>query len=59
VADLGTLQRITGIVGKGVAREMAFTGEPIDAQRALHCGLVNSVRDYTSWQMKFPLGPDH
>lgn len=26
VADVGTLQRITKIVGKGFAREMAFTG---------------------------------
>ena len=25
VADVGTLQRITPIVGKGMAREMAFT----------------------------------
>lgn len=43
VADLGTLQRITALVGKGMAREMAFTGEPINAQRALDCRLINSV----------------
>ena len=43
VADVGTLQRITPIVGKGMAREMAFTGRFITAERALSCGLVNEV----------------
>lgn len=43
VADVGTLQRITAIVGKGVAREMAFTGAALGSARALGCGLVNGV----------------
>lgn len=43
VADVGTLQRITGIVGKGMAREMAYTGKRITADRALSSGLVNAV----------------
>ncbi|KAL6067612.1 Delta(3,5)-Delta(2,4)-dienoyl-CoA isomerase, peroxisomal [Balamuthia mandrillaris] len=43
VADLGTLQRITRIVGKGVAREMAFTSEPLSAERSLRHGLVTRV----------------
>ena len=43
VADVGTLQRITPIVGKGMAREMAFTGRFIPAERARSCGLVNEV----------------
>ncbi len=43
VADIGTLQRITAIVGKGMAREMAFTGKRLAADRALGCGLVNEV----------------
>jgi len=43
VADVGTLQRITPIVGKGMAREMALTGRFINAERALGCGLVNQV----------------
>lgn len=43
VADLGTLQRITAIVGAGVAREMAYTGKKLPADRALRCGLVNEV----------------
>jgi enoyl-CoA hydratase len=43
VADVGTLQRITPIVGKGMAREMAFTGNFLPAERALACGLVNQI----------------
>ncbi len=43
VADIGTLQRITAIVGKGMAREMAFTGKQITAEHAERCGLVNAV----------------
>jgi len=43
VADLGTFQRISRIVGSGIAREMAFVSEPIDAKRALRAGLVNEV----------------
>ena len=42
-ADVGTLQRITPIVGKGLAREMAFTGRFVDAKRALAFGPVNDV----------------
>lgn len=45
VADVGTLQRITGVVGKGFAREMAYTGRKISAGKALHSGLVNEVYD--------------
>jgi len=43
VADVGTLQRITPIVGKGMAREMALSGRFIGSDRALQCGLVNQV----------------
>ncbi len=45
VADVGTLQRITAVAGKGLAREMAFTGRFIDAERALQSGLLNQVYD--------------
>jgi enoyl-CoA hydratase len=45
VADLGTLQRLPNIVGQGVARELAFTGRDIDAERALSIGLVNELFD--------------
>jgi enoyl-CoA hydratase len=43
VADLGTLQRLSRIVGEGHARELALTGRDIDADRALRIGLVNDV----------------
>ena len=42
-ADLGVLQRLPKIVPPGVAREMAFTGERLGAERALAAGLVNAV----------------
>lgn len=43
VADLGSLQRLAGIIGEGALRELAFTGKDIDAARALRIGLVNDV----------------
>jgi enoyl-CoA hydratase len=42
-ADLGVLQRLPKLVPQGVARQMAYTGERLDAQRALAVGLVNAV----------------
>ena len=42
-ADLGVLQRLPKIVPPGVAREMAYTGDRIGAERALAIGLVNAV----------------
>jgi len=42
-ADLGTLQRLPKVVAAGVARQMAYTGERVGAQRALEIGLVNAV----------------
>lgn len=41
VADLGSLQRLPLIVGKGHAREMAFTGRDVDAAEAERIGLCN------------------
>ena len=43
MADLGVLQRLAKLVPPGVAREMAYTGERIGAERALAVGLVNAV----------------
>ncbi len=43
VADLGSLQRLAGIVGDGHLRELALTGGDIDSARAERIGLVNSV----------------
>jgi enoyl-CoA hydratase len=43
VADVGTLQRLPGIVGRGIAAELALTGDDVPAERAQSIGLVNSV----------------
>ncbi|HZQ84936.1 MAG TPA: crotonase/enoyl-CoA hydratase family protein [Acidimicrobiales bacterium] len=43
VADVGTLQRLPSIIGKGHVAELAYTGKDIDAERARQIGLVNDV----------------
>lgn len=43
VADIGTLQRLPGIIGPGHTAQLAFTGEDVDARRAAAIGLVNQV----------------
>ena len=43
VADVGTLQRLPGIVGRGHVAELAFTGKDVTAARAQEIGLVNAV----------------
>jgi enoyl-CoA hydratase len=43
VADLGSLQRLVGVIGDGHLRELALTGDDIDADRAAAIGLVNHV----------------
>lgn len=43
VADMGTLARLPGIVGDGVARELALTARVIPAQEAAQLRLVTSV----------------
>lgn len=45
VPDVGTLARLPAIVGQGVARELAFTGDDVDAARAQRLGLVSEVYD--------------
>lgn len=42
-ADVGTLQRLPKIIPDGIARELAYTGRRMSAQRALEVGLVNEV----------------
>ena len=39
----GGLVRLVNTCGVGVAMEMLLTAEPIDAQRALQCNMVNRV----------------
>jgi enoyl-CoA hydratase len=43
VADLGSLQRLPHIIGKGHVAELAYTGKDITAARAHSIGLVNDV----------------
>lgn len=41
--DAGTSYLLPRVVGENVAKELAFTGEIVDADRALDLGLVNHV----------------
>lgn len=41
VADLGTLQRLPGLVSEGMARELAFTGRDFGGEEACNMGLVS------------------
>jgi enoyl-CoA hydratase len=43
VADLGSLQRLPRIIGKGHVAELAYTGKDVTAARAKEIGLVNDV----------------
>jgi enoyl-CoA hydratase len=43
VADLGSLQRLPRIIGKGHVAELALTGKDVSAARAKEIGLVNDV----------------
>ncbi len=45
VADMGSLQRLPGIIGEGWTRRLALTGEDVTAAQALQMGLVTSVFD--------------
>lgn len=44
-ADVGTLQRLPKIVPDGIARELAYRGHRMPAERAREVGLVNDVFD--------------
>lgn len=43
ITDVGGLQRLPKVVGRGHAREIAFRGHRFDAQRARSINLVNDV----------------
>ncbi|NNE71448.1 MAG: crotonase/enoyl-CoA hydratase family protein [Rhodothermales bacterium] len=43
VPDVGTLQRLPGLVGEGLARELAYTGRQFDGADAHAMRLVNRV----------------
>jgi enoyl-CoA hydratase len=42
---VGATQRLPRIVGRRMAKELLFTGRTLDAQEALHLGLVNHMYD--------------
>lgn len=44
-ADVGTLQRLPKLIPEGIAREYAYTGRRMTAQRAVEVGLVNQLFD--------------
>ncbi|MDO8988486.1 MAG: crotonase/enoyl-CoA hydratase family protein [Sideroxyarcus sp.] len=43
VADVGTLQRLPGLIGDGLARELAYTAREFDGDEAREMRLVNKV----------------
>ena len=43
MADVGTFPRLQKLIPQGIAREMAFTGDPLAAERAEKIGLVNAI----------------
>jgi enoyl-CoA hydratase len=44
-ADVGTLQRLPKLIPMAIAKEMAYTGKRLPADKALQYGLVNAVFD--------------
>lgn len=51
--DSGTSYLLPRIVGDNVAKELVFTGELLDAERALELGLVNHVYDEENFDEEF------
>lgn len=42
-ADLGTLQRLTGLIPEGFVRELAYSGRRMSAEEAARLGLANRI----------------
>jgi len=43
VADVGSLQRLPGIVGEGIARELSFSGRTFKGEEAQAMGFINRL----------------
>jgi len=52
VADMGSLNRLQGIVGDGNTRLMAFTGRDFSAEECQHMGLITRVYSSQEEMMK-------
>lgn len=52
VADVGSLQRLPGIIGKGHLRDLAFTGRDFNAEEGKSMGLFNDTFDTQEALMK-------
>ena len=55
-ADVGTLQRLPKIIPDGIAREMAYRGNRVGAERARQIGLVNDVFETHDEMLEHVLG---
>ena len=56
IPGAGGTQRLSRLVGKGIAKELIFTGDNMDAQRAYEINLINKVvplekLDETVWNL--------
>ncbi|WP_063129722.1 crotonase/enoyl-CoA hydratase family protein [Nocardia fusca] len=56
VADLGSLQRLVGIIGDGHLRELVLTGRDIAADEARQIGLIN--RTFTDSEALYAAGAE-
>lgn len=45
VADVGSLQRLPGLMPMGLLKELAYTGRRLGAEQAQACGLVTALFD--------------
>lgn len=55
MADLGSLQRLPGLLPEGIVRELAFTGDKLKAQDAERYGLLNAVFEDESAMLEYAL----